>query len=132
MPPHTEQYSDSSSADPPKAGRPPFREFLQARWQLLVLETKEAAQSLTLRVAAIAAAAVAIFFAWALFLVAAGLALHHYLVLRLPEDQPHWAGPAAAGILFLAHLLAALILIGIARKSPTPPRVGWGRGEWEK
>ena len=130
MPPETEQDSDQTRSVP--EGLPALREFLQVRWKLLSLEAKEASQALTARLVAIVAAVFAAVFAWALLLLAVWWSLSYVCVHLLPMEQAHWAAPAAAGILFLLHLVAALLLIRFVRKKPSPPLFECTREEWKK
>jgi uncharacterized membrane protein YqjE len=122
---------------PPEPAPPPgvtrnLRDFLQARWDLLGLETREAAGILTSRLIILLLAAAALVAAWVLLLVAAWGVLRIVLAARLSGDLAPWAGPLAAALLFLIHLAAGLVLLARARRRSAPPLFECTRAEWKK
>ena len=109
VPPSEAHEAESSSTPFPANWQTALDTLITSRLSLIQLESKEAVSRTTRSLVFIAAAALAVLFAWGLILVAA---------IQLIHLATQWPGHWITLGLGLLHLLLALILVNLAKPSP--------------
>jgi uncharacterized membrane protein YqjE len=111
-----------SSQRPPTNWREALLTLIATRVALIQLEAGDAARTAGTRALLGAGAALCVFFAWALLLVA---------VISLAAKSTGWPWHTFAGIAAVVHVIAAALLVRALRK-PLPPAFSHTKNEFRK
>lgn len=138
------QQPDDSRTDSAEEEHPPsprksaqalrrsLRDHLQARAALLGMEAEEAGKFLARRGALVVIAAIAVFFCYTLFLIAAVSLVGRWLEFSWPKTFDGIGWQIAALVISFLHLLLALALVAKVKRKPSHPLFEFTRAEFEK